>query len=81
VQELLTTERTKPRKPEIESGKVTGACRGRDRVKKGPVDSGFHRDSIGSPKEPLRLKEVNFERSLRPGGQAQRPCGVCRSSR
>jgi hypothetical protein len=39
-----------PKTPELRSGKVTGACRGRDRVKKGPVDRVFHRDSFGSPK-------------------------------
>jgi hypothetical protein len=53
-------------KTQIESGKSHRHVGGRDRVKKGPVDWVFHRDSLGSPKSRFG-SEGNTERSLKTG--------------
>jgi hypothetical protein len=75
IQEVKNSQRQGPRNPEtryyIPCGEfVHGRPEGRDRVKEGPVDQGFHRDSIGSPKSRFGSVE-KIERSLRPGGQAR----------
>jgi hypothetical protein len=58
----LTSGITKPRNPKLNRGKVTGACRGRDRERAGPVDRVFIRDSSRESNELIRLKG-EFERS------------------
>jgi hypothetical protein len=54
-QELSTTGITKPRNLRLSRGKVTGACKGCDREREGPVDRVVIRDSSRESEEPLRL--------------------------
>jgi len=55
--ELSTSEKTKPRNLKLNREKVTGACRGCDREKAGPMDRVFNRDSSRESEELIQLGE------------------------
>jgi hypothetical protein len=53
--EVIDIREKETLKPDIELGKITVKCRGRDRGKERTCGSGFSRDSMEEFKDPLRF--------------------------